>query len=701
MSSKQQLRAAILMAIVFAGGRPASPAEPENVSDLAAEFDAIENPTISAEVDPPATLSVGRAEIRPEPGSRLFLLAVGGRGAGYLLDGPARLTYRVEDRLSVPAAQHNLRRADGVTVRLADGVLAASTHLEGAAVWGWDFDLGDDSTRPAAGRELPGWLRSLLEQKYSTNPARDLLCSRRNGDPGYRWAIFHGAGEELVLDVDPRPSVRSEELFRLLKARSASLGPLSGRRYSERLAAQPIGRAWWEAENLELAATDTEIEVRNEKGRHVRVTTRTRLQPLRDGLEILPLWLVDGTLDRAGDWHEFRIVRLAVDGRPAPYVHRNGSLLVALPRESKRGDSLRLEVEAEGDILEQPSGDSYWRLGGEAWYPKPGTGGQEWAEIRITAEVRSPFLPFAGGEVLDRGKSGELSRVRTRLEAPMEAAMVLAGKYKTVTEEQDGDRVHVSSYASVKKEAARSVAQVVLSVKDCLETWLGVPYPFQDLQVIEVQQWGWGQAPPGLIFITQEAFLTRASSRIDSATELGAATTARGINERVAHEVAHGWFPHVAKVVRPEENWLSESLADYTSAVCLAQRMANKREGKQRFERQLRKWKILSKEAGDAASVYLAHHLSGDADDWRIRRALLYGRGPLVLHAIRQELNRQQGEEKGGRLFFAWIRSYVKNFTFKTAETRHLIAILNQITGQDWQPFFERHIYGTETPRAD
>ena len=266
---------------------------------------------------------------------------------------------------------------------------------------------------------------------------------------------------------------------------------------------------------------------------------------------------------------------------------------------------------------------------------------------------------------------------------------------------QDGDRVHVSSYASVKKEAARSVAQVVLSVKDCLETWLGVPYPFQDLQVIEVQQWGWGQAPPGLIFITQEAFLTRASSRIDSATELGAATTARGINERVAHEVAHGWFPHVAKVVRPEENWLSESLADYTSAVCLAQRMANKREGKQRFERQLRKWKILSKEAGDAASVYLAHHLSGDADDWRIRRALLYGRGPLVLHAIRQELNRQQGEEKGGRLFFAWIRSYVKNFTFKTAETRHLIAILNQITGQDWQPFFERHIYGTETPRAD
>jgi hypothetical protein len=292
--------------------------------------------------------------------------------------------------------------------------------------------------RPAASRELPGWLQSILDKKYSANPARDFLCADRNGDPGYQWAIFHSAGEELVLDVDPRSSAQSEQLFRLLKDGSISSGPLAGRRFPELLAAQPIGRSWWDAETIEFASIDTEIQVRNEKGDHVQVTTRTRLQAQRDGLELLPMRHLDGTWDSAGQWNEFRITSLVVDGQTAPYVHRDGNLLVALPRRSRRGDSFLLEVEAEGGIVVRPSGDSYWRLGGEAWYPKPGVGGQEWAEIRITAEVRSPFLPFAGGEVLDSWTGDGLGQVRTRLKAPMGFAMVVAGKYRTVTEEHDG-----------------------------------------------------------------------------------------------------------------------------------------------------------------------------------------------------------------------------------------------------------------------
>ncbi|MCG8457569.1 MAG: hypothetical protein MI919_14945, partial [Holophagales bacterium] len=84
-----------------------------------------------------------------------------------------------------------------------------------------------------------------------------------------------------------------------------------------------------------------------------------------------------------------------------------------------------------------------------------------------------------------------------------------------------------------------------------------------------------------------------------------------------------------------------------------------------------------------------------------IRYQLLYGRGPLVLHAIRQKLQRKHGEEEGDRLFLTWIRSYIKNFTFKIGETRYLIQILEQITGEEWQPFFERYIYGTESPKVD
>jgi hypothetical protein len=120
--------------------------------------------------------------------------------------------------------------------------------------------------------------------------------------------------------------------------------------------------------------------------------------------------------------------------------------------------------------------------------------------------------------------------------------------------------VHVSTYASARKDDALRVARIVHGVRGCLANWLGVPYPFQDLQVVEINQWGWGQAPPGIIFVTREAFLTRArAGTLDEESTFYAQQVSRGINERVAHEVAHGWFPHVAKVDRGEENGLSES----------------------------------------------------------------------------------------------------------------------------------------------
>jgi aminopeptidase N len=212
---------------------------------------------------------------------------------------------------------------------------------------------------------------------------------------------------------------------------------------------------------------------------------------------------------------------------------------------------------------------------------------------------------------------------------------------------------------------------------------------------------GLGTAPPGLIFVTQEAFLTRArAATLDEPSTFIAEQVSRGINERVAHEVAHAWFPHVAKIDRWEENWLSESLADYTSAACLSQ--LDNRGGKARFSRQLSEWKYLAGQLSASASIYLASHLGSREVDWRDQQSLLYARGPLVLHAIRQELARVGGnQQEGDRLFFAWLRSYIKNFTFRTAETRHLIGILNQITKKDWQPWFERHVYGAEAVPLD
>jgi hypothetical protein len=617
-----------------------------------------------------------------------------------IVEGPAALTYRVRNRLSQPLARRNAGRADGLALRDAAGELAWSGALRGAAIWGWNPEWVTGSVRPAAAA-LPASVQQILKNKLGTNPGRDMLLSLANGDSGYRWALLQLDGDPLMLDVDPRPAVLQESLFRLRRLGRDAGSAYAGRLVAEELVSQPIGRAWWEPTATDFASIESDIDARSVSGNNLTVTTRTRLQSFRDGLRVLSLSLMTARVLSTGELRPFKITRLAVDGSPAAYVHVADSLLVLLPRALRKNESALLEVTTEGEVLERPAGDTYWRLGNQAWYPTPDVGGVERAEFRISVETSAPFVPFAPGEQVAREASGPSRKVVTRLKGPMERVHVIAGRYATFADDQDGSRMYVSTYAEARKEDALRVAGVAQGVRQCLTNWLGVPYPFQDLQILEITDWGWGQAPPGLIFVTREAFLNPARANVlDDVSAYIAGQVSRGVNERLAHEVAHAWFPHVAKIDRPEENWLSESLSDYASAACV-ERM-DSRGGPARFSRQLSVWKYLAGQIGSHGSIYLASHLGGSEADARDWQALLYAKGPLVLHAIRQELARTAGShQEGDRLFFTWLRSYIKNFTYRTAETRHLIGILSQITKRDWQPWFERYVYGTEAVRVE
>jgi aminopeptidase N len=129
-------------------------------------------------------------------------------------------------------------------------------------------------------------------------------------------------------------------------------------------------------------------------------------------------------------------------------------------------------------------------------------------------------------------------------------------------------------------------------VRGCLEQLLGVPYPFRNLQSIEMNDWASGQAPPGVIVITKDALLSQAGvALVDQLERPDAAASSRTANERIAHEVAHDWFPHVAKVDRGEENWLSESVSEYMSTVCLESASADRARGRLIYRRQISRWK--------------------------------------------------------------------------------------------------------------
>ncbi len=100
-----------------------------------------------------------------------------------------------------------------------------------------------------------------------------------------------------------------------------------------------------------------------------------------------------------------------------------------------------------------------------------------------------------------------------------------------------------------------------------------------------------------------------------------------------------------------------------------------------------------------AGKTTLLDALAVAAAVWLVKvpDSTLAGSGRNIL---RNEI-RLTNKKEGDRQFVVLLSSFVKNFQFKWATTQNLIGILNQMTGKDWQPWFDLYVYGSEMPEID
>jgi hypothetical protein len=64
------------------------------------------------------------------------------------------------------------------------------------------------------------------------------------------------------------------------------------------------------------------------------------------------------------------------------------------------------------------------------------------------------------------------------------------------------------------------------------------------------------------------------------------------------------------------------------------------------------------------------------------------------------ELQRQKGSvAEGDRAGTELLRGFLKRHRYGHTSTRDLVQELNGLTGGNWQPWFEKYVYGTEIPR--
>jgi hypothetical protein len=485
------------------------------------------------------------------------------------------------------------------------------------------------------------------------------------------------AKADLAYALDPLRG-HDEWLARMRTSRSEE-SFLKDRRYPEVLSDQPTGRGRLESEPRRFLLTEVDLTLVNPKGQRAELESRETFHAL-EATRTLDLSLWSTRIGTSGGFatvqeHEYVLQRVALSsGEALPFAHRNGDLVVELPRTLAPGEEITVDFKVAGDVLFNPGNDSYWELPTGDWLPVPDLGGQ-YFRYHALVKVAKPFTAFSEGVTVRRWEEGELACAEFREDKPIQIPVVLAGRYTTASEERNGLTVRVASYVAADPRGVAKLIKNVFSVIDFYRPYLG-DYPFSELKIIEINSFGFGQSPAGVVFITKEAFtptqddLTMAFSQ--------------GINARLAHEIAHAWWGHVVKLSY-QDQWLSESTAEYFSAVAMG-RMWHAAE----FDRALAEWRQRSSYVKDKSSVYMANALSGQRA-WEDRTALLYAKGPLVLDALRKEL--------GDKTFFLVLRAYLKNLNFKLAETRHFIGITNYVAKKDYTDWFNRYLLGTQWPK--
>lgn len=435
---------------------------------------------------------------------------------------------------------------------------------------------------------------------------------------------------------------------------------------------------------------------------------------------------------------QMHITAATVDGHPAEVFDR-ASLRSDLIRANDDRQFLlisnppldpavphEIEIHHEGSVIRDAGNQVYFVESRGTWYPRTGS-----ALTNYDMTFRYPknlTLAATGIESEDRAE-GDWRITRVKTEAPVRFAGFNLGNFQSVVQEHNGYKIEL--YANRQLESALTPKAAVPETPvaenpfqrrhtkppdaaavqpppapldpaarmDELtkDLWLDLdfmteefgPTPFRNLAITPIPG-TFGQGFPGLVYLSTLAYLNPAQLPPPIRDRLNE-TFFSDLLEN--HEVAHQWWGNLVVPASFHDDWLIESLANY-SALLLLERT----KGVKALDAVLDGYRndLLMKTANgrtveSAGPIVWAHRLetSLSPEAWR---AVTYEKGTWIIHMLRRRL----GDEK----FLALLKDVASNHhSISTEEFRQLAS---QYAAPSPDPglkiFFDNWVYGTGIP---
>ena len=649
---------------------------------------------VPAELDGPShqvtqvKFTAGHTVVILEEGSAAYVRQ-GGKRVGVYFRGKGNLEYLSTQKEEFYSAKYNLKKNASLDWRETDkGLRIADRFTElYFRTAGGEVPALDGPVAGSLEFEFKSVLSSLnnnVEVPFSHLLVQQALHPTATAE----WINAWGGRDNLQVICDG--AVTFEERFEILKRNTQMSSKSEFPWHTVPLSKQTIGWNLRHPISTPFVLTDVDLDVTASANARVRIVATQTFDPVASGQRALNLELIHtkyqashtGTLIS----HRYKLLSVMDEkGHSLPFHHDpSGELQVRLAEVPTLHQAIKLRFETEGDIIFQPKGDSYWALGTEAWMPLPRRWSGQYFKVHALVKVAKPFVPVVGGTTIRRGEENGFNVQEIRIDKPVQFFTIMGGDYKFIEDTRNGQTVRISFYSGISSNA-KDLMNLAFGVISYYNRVLG-PFPFKEFNIIQRNEYGYGQAPPGVMFITNEAF----GPSVNDESKFLRMAYSQGINQRIAHEIAHQYWGNEIKMASPEEQWITEAFSEFCSSLVLGN-INNLGKGKR--EALLRHWKDQADEVKSVCTIPMANSLNDPNNSTLVfwtRFKLIYFKGAWLLHVLNQKV--------GDAAFARILRTFIRNHSWDFANTEDFLQTVNAVTKQDWRPFFEENYWGLGLP---
>ncbi len=262
-------------------------------------------------------------------------------------------------------------------------------------------------------------------------------------------------------------------------------------------------------------------------------------------------------------------------------------------------------------------------------------------EVLFTAP--SDMVVASTGSVLTTTPNADGTTTWHLASGPAREFNIVASADYAQTSQQVNDVTINSYYPPAVAEGGADALAWSVAALETFETQFG-PYPYTELDVVATPNEALGVEYPGLIAIASRIYT-------DSDTFFEFAT---------AHEVAHQWWYNEVGNDQVEEPWLDEALAQYSTMLYYADQYGERGRAGAR-ESFVERWDRVRSENDQAIDLPV------DAYPDRAYGAIVYGKGPLFLDALRAEI--------GDEVFSQLLKDYLTTYRWRVARGEDFLAL--------------------------